>query len=50
MTVCNKSSMQTTFPPAFAPLCQKSPMLPRVSPEDDTSSPLGEALGSPMAT
>ena len=45
-----KSSMRTTFPPAFAPLCQKSPILPPMSSEDDTSSPLGEAIGSPMAT
>src|SRR5439155_21101864 len=30
--------------------CQKSPLLPPMSSEDDTSSPLGEAIGSPMVT
>src|SRR5438309_8282174 len=41
-TVCKRSSMQRTFPPAFARLCQKSPIAPPMSSEDDTSSPLGK--------
>jgi len=40
-----KSSMQTTFPPAFALLCQKSPIPPPLSSGDDTSSPLAKRSG-----
>jgi hypothetical protein len=42
--------MQTTFPTRIRTLVSKVSILPPVSSEDDTSSPLGEAIGSPKVT